>query len=172
MTEIRPLVEEELDLLKYLPFSHPDTHRRRFGLQKRGKLVFLIAWQSRIPVGQVLLQWQGGDNAAIQPKPRPYPEIASLFVAPEYRLKGIATQLIDTAEAIARQRGYTHIGLCVATDNGSARSLYKRLQYKDAGRGEYRARGISINRDGSQQTWEEIRIYLTKALHQPECWTS
>lgn len=167
MTEIRPLTEAELDLLKHLPFSHPDTHRRRFGLQQRGKLVFLVAWQSRMPVGQVLLQWRGGDNAAIQPKPRPYPEISSLFVAPEYRLKGTATQLIDTAEAIARQKGHTHIGLCVANNNGPARSLYKRLQYKDAGWGEYRARGVYIEQNGSQQTWEETRIYLTKALHQP-----
>jgi len=53
-----------------------------------------------------------------------------LYVAPEHRRKGIATALMQLAEAWARQRGDRQIALQVFQVNKTAFELYQALGYK------------------------------------------
>ena len=162
--EIRRLKRNEVELLKGLPFSRHEYQRRRFLKQQAGELIFLAAWDNKLPVGQVLLQWRGGDLAAVRPQVRTCPEITTLYVSPNYRQRGIATQLLDKAESFAAEYGHRLIGLSVAVDNIAARALYERQNYEDSGKGDYTARGSFVDTDGRSQSWEETRMYLTKRL--------
>lgn len=141
-----------------------ETHRRRFELQEAGKLVFLMAWWDEVPVGQVLLNWVGGDASGVPPQIRELPEVSSLFVTKSYRRKGIATQLLDVAERMAFAHGYDEIGLCVAETNLGAQRLYTRRGYSDSGWPPYLARGTYTNSSGNRQRWEEMRVYWVKPL--------
>ena len=162
--DIRPLEKDELHRLHNFPFSKMETHRRRFGLQQTGKLIFLIAWWRDLPVGQALLNWQGGDASAVPPQIRAHPEVASLFVTPFYRRSGIATQLLDTVERIAFAHEYDHIGLCLWVDNHHARTLYEQRGYQLKDAKPYIARGSYIDKRGLRRNWEEHRIYMVKNL--------
>ncbi len=79
---IRPVVEEEIDLLdRHLGFGDPAKHRERLGKQQSGEIVYLIAWDGGVPVGHVLLKWQwiAAEPWAANLEDRP--NIGDLFVA-------------------------------------------------------------------------------------------
>lgn len=57
------------------------------------------------------------------------PTIYQLYVAPAVRREGIASQLMDSAEAMLREKGNGSVLLCVALDNTVAVSLYRRRGY-------------------------------------------
>ena len=162
--DIRSLKSSEVSLLRYLPFGRKETHRRRFALQESGRLIFFVAWWGNLPVAQVLLNWKGGDASGVPPQVRPWPEVSSLFVHPDYRRMGIASRLLDVSEQITFQRGYENIGLCVHAANQPALNLYARRGYKDAGWEPYLARGVYIDSNGGQSNWRELRVYLLKSL--------
>lgn len=61
-------------------------------------------------------------------------EIITLVVVPEARRAGIGALLLAQAEAIAGDRGATHLLLEVAADNAAARALYRAAGYRQAGR--------------------------------------
>ena len=67
-------------------------------------------------------------------------------------------------KSLAKQNGYLRIGLGVGIDNARARSLYVRRGYEDAGFGGYRTGGCYIDRNGREQSWEEMCNYLIKEL--------
>jgi GNAT superfamily N-acetyltransferase len=162
--DIRPLEKTELHRFQLFPFGTMETHRRRFDLQQVGKLVFLVAWWDDLPVGQVLLNWIGGDGSGVPPQIRESPEVSSLFVTQSYRRMGIATQLLDVAEHMTYAHGYDQMGLCVAETNRGAQHLYAQRGYHDSGWPPYLARGTYINQSGNRRKWEEMRLYLVKSL--------
>ena len=59
--------------------------------------------------------------------------VLSVAVAPHARRRGIATQMMRTAEAVCRERGYPAIRLEVSTRNLAAIELYRRLGYRTDG---------------------------------------
>lgn len=59
--------------------------------------------------------------------------VLSVAVAPAARRRGIATQMMHTAEAICRDRGLSTIRLEVSTHNLAAIELYRRLGYRTDG---------------------------------------
>jgi [ribosomal protein S18]-alanine N-acetyltransferase len=61
-------------------------------------------------------------------------EVATLAVLPEMRRQGIATALLETAVAYAREVGAATVFLEVAEDNEPARQLYARLGFEPVGR--------------------------------------
>ncbi len=67
--EIKPAQESQLDVLEQ-EFS-PDTlskhHYKRYGVQKQGDGVYLIAWHDHTPVGHFLLRWSGPQDAHVVP---------------------------------------------------------------------------------------------------------
>jgi ribosomal protein S18 acetylase RimI-like enzyme len=59
-----------------------------------------------------------------------YTHIFTLFVAPEYRQRGVGTALLQIAESWAQQQGHHQMGLQVFTNAQPALSLYKKLGYQ------------------------------------------
>jgi len=165
--EIKPVAEEELGLLeRHIGFdwAAPGKHRERFARQQEGKVVYLLAWHGNLPVGHVLVQWQGTTDDPILSQLVDCPNLEDLFVAPDYRSRGVGSQLLEASEALAKRKWYSRIGLGVAIDNPRARSLYQRQGYNDAGFREYTTGGHYVDRDGQDKTWEEVCKYLIKQL--------
>jgi ribosomal protein S18 acetylase RimI-like enzyme len=68
-----------------------------------------------------------------------HPNIFLIYVDPMYRRQGIGRKLMKHAEAWAKDRGYTQIGLQVFTTNQPAIDLYQQLGYQ--------SRSISMMRE-------------------------
>ena len=165
--EIRPILKGELPLVeKHLAFDWGNLakHGARLARQQSGKAVYLIAWLENSPVGHLLIDWNGTDDEPMTSGLTGCPNLEDAFVAPQRRSMGIGSRLLDTAESLARQKGFSRIGLGVAIDNPRARSLYERLGYRDSGFNQYTSRGHYIDRDGQEQSWEETCNYLIKHL--------
>ncbi|MFS8868276.1 GNAT family N-acetyltransferase [Synechococcus sp. OH30] len=58
-----------------------------------------------------------------------YPYLANLAVLPEWRRRGIARQLLLSAEVVVQEWGYRQLHLHVVEDNLPARQLYAQLRY-------------------------------------------
>jgi ribosomal-protein-alanine N-acetyltransferase len=59
--------------------------------------------------------------------------ITTIAVHPLHRGRGVGRQLLEAAEAIARERGALRITLEVRVSNAVAHSLYQKMGYVDAG---------------------------------------
>jgi GNAT superfamily N-acetyltransferase len=53
-----------------------------------------------------------------------------LFVGPAFRRSGVARELLDAANRVARETGASQLELATAKDNVSSRSLYESLGWK------------------------------------------
>jgi ribosomal protein S18 acetylase RimI-like enzyme len=60
------------------------------------------------------------------------PYLKSVAIAPEYRGRGLGSQLVQFAEQFFRPRA-RHLFLCVSSFNGAAKRLYERLGYEPVG---------------------------------------
>ena len=118
--------------------------------------MYLIAWEDAQPVGHAHLAWSGTHLGL--------PEIQDVFVVPEKRRRGIATQLTHAAEEEARARGCNSISLSVSQEgNAAARLLYSKLGYVDAGADPVRVSGPIMLR-GRPFDVDDTLVYLTKQL--------
>ncbi len=165
--EIRPLTTEELGIVEVqvnFDWAAHQKHRERLGRQDEGRAIYLVAWCGNIPVGHVLLEWSGTTDEPMRSQLAHCPNLEDLFVAPKYRSKGVGSRLLQEAEARAKKECYPHIGLGVAVDNTSARRLYQRQGYVDAGFGEYKTGGSYVDQEGMERTWEEICCYFVKQI--------
>ena len=165
--DVKPVTEDDIILLeRQFPEGLPDKHLGRRGRQQRGLVVYLIAWHEGQPVGHGLLKWGGsGDEHVASRLQGGCPDMEDLFVLEGMRSHGIGTQILQAAERLAAEHGYRRIGLSVdPAQNDPARRLYERLGYRDSGFGEYIEHGEYIDRQGQQQSWEEVCIYLIKEL--------
>ena len=128
VVDIRPVAQGELGLLERqigFDWAALGKHRERFAGQQDGKVVYLVAWRGNLPVGYVLVQWEGTTDDPMQSQlVDHFPNLEDLFVAPDYRSRGVGTQLLEASEGLAKREGYSRIGLGVAVDNLRARSLY------------------------------------------------
>ncbi len=68
------------------------------------------------------------------------PWLASVYVPPEHRKKGIATALVRTVEDAARRLGYTRLYLFTST----APDLYAGLGWRPLDRQDYRGEHIQV----------------------------
>ena len=118
--------------------------------------MYLIAWEDAQPVGHAHLAWSGTHLGV--------PEIQDVFVLPEKRRRGIATQLTHAAEDEDRGRGWNSISLSVSQEgNAAARLLYAKLGYVDAGVDPVRVFGPIMLR-GRPFDVDDTLVYLTKHL--------
>ena len=164
---IKPIAAKDVAIVeKRIAFdwAAPQKHSDRFARQEKGEAVYLVAWNANLPVGHLLLKWQGTADEPMASDIGDCPDLEDLFVCPEYRSIGIGTRLLECAERAAKERGHAQIGLGVSVDNPRARSVYQRLQYVDTGLGEYETGGVYVDRDGSERSWTEVCVYLTKYL--------
>jgi GNAT superfamily N-acetyltransferase len=58
-------------------------------------------------------------------------EIDELFVAPQYRGRGLGMRLLAAGEAAFRIAGCTQVALQIGRDNSAARSFYRSHGYQD-----------------------------------------
>jgi GNAT superfamily N-acetyltransferase len=167
--DITPSEASQLDVLEHM--FDPDTlskpHYKRYEVQKQGEGVYLIAWHDHTPIGHFLLHWSGPQDAPVMTyldvTKAAYLEAGATHGA--YQRKGVATALIREAERLAKEHGYTQIGLEVGnTDNPDAKRLYEHLGYVDWGHGEFLISWDYIDRHGNTGTESEIVTYLYKSL--------
>jgi ribosomal protein S18 acetylase RimI-like enzyme len=123
---------EDVALLEeYMPTgSMPDTHQRRFMLQREGKGLYVVAWQDSLPVGYVLLHFQ---HPAHHASWQYYTECAyaeGLATRPDKLRQGIAVSLMQSTEAYAKRHQAESIGLSVGIDNLPAQALYRKIAYQ------------------------------------------
>jgi GNAT superfamily N-acetyltransferase len=143
--DVRELAPEEVDLVgAHLPLSRLPTAS-----------TYLIAWEGDRPVGHAHLAWTNTHLGM--------PEIQDVFVLPERRRRGIASKLTEAAEQRALAAGRRSVSLSVSEGNGSARSLYEKLGYVDAGVEPVHVSGVIELRSGPIEV-DDTLIYLTKAL--------
>jgi GNAT superfamily N-acetyltransferase len=117
---------------------------------------YLIAWDGDEPVGHAHIAWDGTHLAL--------PEIQDVFVVPEQRRRGIATELTRAAEDEARNRGWDNVSLSVSQNgNPQARRLYEQLGYLDAGPEPVRVTGEIMLRGRPLQV-DDTLMYLIKSL--------
>jgi len=116
----------------------------------------------------MLLKWSGPPEAPMTEHFRPCMELSDVFILPAYRGNGIGTRLLDTAEKLARERGYPRLGLGVADDNVEAWRLYTRNGFRDSGLGTYPIKWTWIDDAGEGHPQEELCVYLIKTLDKEE----
>jgi GNAT superfamily N-acetyltransferase len=147
VSELLPEHVETVD--RQLPLSRLDQHAAESS-------TYLIAWHDDQPVGHAHVAWSGTHLDL--------PEIQDVFVLPELRRRGIASQLTAAAEDEARRRGWDRISLSVSQDKNAAASLlYAKLGYVDAGVEPVRMLG-EITLRGRPFAVDDTLVYLVKEI--------
>jgi GNAT superfamily N-acetyltransferase len=113
---------------------------------------YLVAWEGDVPVG----------HACLDSRTYP-PQLQDVHVPEEHRRRGIATQLSLAAEELVRSRGHRRIALDVDEENASARALYEKLGYREAGAPPRRETGTIMLR-GDPFSFDVVLIDLVKDL--------
>ena len=163
--EVRPLHESEVALVeRHFPSAIADKHRVRLARQRRGVSLYLIAWLEGLPVGHVLLKFDGAGTEPVASRLRGCPHLEDLLVRPEWRSRGIGSSLLEAAEQAAMARGCEHIGLSVAAENARARKLYGSRGYVDSGLGESGSSGSYLDAEGTLRSRADVSLYLVKKL--------
>jgi ribosomal protein S18 acetylase RimI-like enzyme len=154
-------------LQKSLPPEHPEAHARRLADQRAGRITYLVARAEGRLIGHLVLRWGGTTNPELNfrlGQRTSHPYIEALLVHPSYRSRSVGTQLLTTAEFLARARGFEAVGLAVAIENERARALYERLGYRDTGVGELSNYWSYVDEAGREVVGCETCHYLVKRL--------
>ena len=80
---------------------------------------------------------------------------------------GDAKRAMEAAEELVRNKGLNTVGLSVAARNpkqNAARELYKKLNYSEAGYGEYTVTYSYMDLDGNTHHDEDQYVYLVKSI--------
>ena len=106
----------------------PDYFEQQFEYQQEGSRLILIAAAEGRDVGFCFLNW---DPKYGYFRAHGIPEIQDLNVLPEFRKRGIATQIILHCEELARRkdRGQMGISFGLHPGFGAAQKLYVKLGY-------------------------------------------
>ena len=165
---IRPLRQQDIAILGdlYFPWStREETVVKWTGYlddqQKGTRMACIVEQQGRIVgYGNLFL-------ASEYPhfRKNKIPEINDVWVYEESRKKGIATSLIAHLEQLAKQEGYTAIGIGVGLyrDYGAAQRLYFQLGYKPDGEGiTYKHTAVVPGEKYSVD--DDLILWLTKGL--------
>ena len=134
---------------------------RYFAAQQAGLRWVRVADVAGVPAGYVTLVWRSDDPVF---SATGIPEIVDLNVLPAYRRKGIATALLDAAEAEAASRSET-VGIRVGLHGGygAAQRLYVRRSYIPDGKGVV-VRGESISEGATAPIDDDLTLRLSKDL--------
>ncbi len=129
--------------------------------QAAGALRLLLALQAKEYLGHCKVVWQSDYGAF---RAAGIPEIQDLNVRPDYRRRGIASQLLAQAEAqIAERSQYAGIGFGLYADYGAAQRLYIKRGYLPDGRGA-QYRGQPVEPGAAYPLDDDLVLYLIKRL--------
>jgi GNAT superfamily N-acetyltransferase len=162
--EIRPLEAEELATVEEQWPRPTGTHEQRLLAQQLGIAVYLFAWWSTEAVGHLLIRWTGASQPVIRSRWPQVPYLVDVMVKEAWRRRGVGTRLLVEAEALARARGASAVGLSVGVGNEGALRLYRRLGYREVGVPPYSLTWPLVMADGGEQWIEEVCLYLQKSL--------
>jgi ribosomal protein S18 acetylase RimI-like enzyme len=140
--QIRPLESDDLTDLEWEgEYSHFRTvYQNTFQRCLDEKA---LSWVAIHPdhglIGQVFVQLECDRPELADGKERVY--MFSFRIKPEYRNRGLGSQILEILETEIRKRGYSTITLNVSRENNDAIRLYERRGYKtvaaDPGRWSY-----------------------------------
>jgi ribosomal protein S18 acetylase RimI-like enzyme len=127
---LRPATAADIPKLEwYGQFTHfRNLFRRTFREQQQGRRLMLVADCQDFPIGQVFVQLNNDEFRPIDGQKRAY--LYSLRVMEMFRGKGIGTSLMQEAESIVAETGYSWTTIAAAKDNPAARRLYERIGYQ------------------------------------------
>ncbi|MFD1676027.1 GNAT family N-acetyltransferase [Alicyclobacillus fodiniaquatilis] len=162
---IRSLGQAELSLIKDVFSNENYWHDSRYEQQVNGEAEYLFAWLDGSPIGHLLLLWNGTSDEPVASDLKNCPHIQNLCVLEKHRRKGVGTTLMECAETLAKERGFTRIGLSVGTENLTAKKLYERLGYvEQTSFGIIIASWIVVNEDGQSEENSASIVYMVKAM--------
>jgi ribosomal protein S18 acetylase RimI-like enzyme len=163
---IRRATVDDLDALKALPFSAglSSKHFDRLARQRAGSVSYLVAVLGGNIVGHVLLRWDGPDAPSVDEQIGPLPQIEDFVVDPAYRGHGIGTRLLEECAVLAKDAGWSRIGLAVGHENHQARALYERRGFREVPGSAHRVTWPEIGPDGLERIGSEDCTYLVKEL--------
>jgi len=161
--DIRPLSADELPLVERTLLRYPGKHQERLEAQARGECLYLIAWREGDPVGHLNLRL-GGRKLSERATRIGAAQIEDLRVDERNRRRGVATRLMQRAEAEADERGFGALGLGVDVDNRPARALYAKEGYEESGFGRFAVSYPYLDEQGVERQAHETCTYLIKRL--------
>ena len=148
-------------VLKFLPNTNPDWFRNKFDepnndLEPEG--IRLAFFGERV-VGHAM-----GESTSIfiEEKLQKFGTVSGVFVAPDIRRQGIATNLMRDMHTYFEKKGYR--GSILETDNDEARQLYLKIGYQQVTR-ELQAL-LQPERTDSQLILTDTTLEDLSALHQ------
>ena len=136
-------------------------YERYYAEQYAGERDVLVAEVAGVFVGYVTVVWRSDYQPFCE---RAIPEIVDLNVLMAFHRRGIASALLDAAEArIATRSPVAGIGVGMTADYGAAQILYVRRGYVPDGRGlAYRGRTLHY---GDVVTLDDdLALYLTRSV--------
>ncbi len=125
---IRRATRRDLDALVELEQGFPGDRMTRAGLSRllaRDSAEIWVAEVGQTVVGDAVVLFRHGFDSA---------RLYSMVVDPNFRGRGVAKQLLDAAEAGARERGVVVMRLEVREENSAALALYQQAGYSVRGR--------------------------------------
>jgi len=142
--------------------SKTETLKKYLNEQSTEERDMFIAEYNGELAAYVTVQWKSTYKPFLE---KNIPEIKDLFAFYEYRNKGIATQLMDKAEACVKQKGYKIIGLGVGlySDYGTAQRMYIKRGYNLDGRG-LQKNGKTVEPGFDVFVDDNLNLFLTKEL--------
>lgn len=162
---IRSVEDKDVTSLEQHMNNGPlEKHRGRYTNQMQGEVTYLAALLNEIPVGHVLIKWNGTKDKAVATHISNCPDLEDLFVEYDYRNNGMAKKMLHHCGILARQKGFERLGLGVGIENEAAKMLYQKLGFQDSGVGEYQVGGTYMAENGTTCSWTETCVYLIKLI--------
>jgi len=127
---VRPATERDVELLIRVRTSQKHLLKERWRGQREGRGELLIAWIEGRPVGTVYIRWERPDEPYLRRRLTDTPLLNHVEVDPGQRRRGVATRLLEEAEARVRRRGKTAVALGVDLRTFRAMELYTKRDYQ------------------------------------------
>jgi GNAT superfamily N-acetyltransferase len=99
-------------------------YRAQWQAHHSDRVRVLIADFNGFPIAQIAIHWHG------KPTHSAIPDLQSFRVFEAFRGLGIGSLLLDCAEEVVFERGFTQVSLAVSVENARAQALYNRRGYE------------------------------------------